>query len=225
MSINTLDDYVWRSLPDWGDFATNPNLTKKADPSGGLLPFRGNTVVFLLDAQTRAALSKLRDELYSRAGWMLSQPLTEDTFHMTLHDLENGPPEDADLPRRMALAQQKAEPILAAWRDQQPLRMRAGWMFNMVNTSIVLGLIPADDDSRERLGRMYRELERVRPLGYALTPHITLAYYRPGTYDPGALMQLRSALRPVELEVSLRMEELVLQEFSDMNHYRTVYRT
>lgn len=222
MSINTLDDYVWRSLPDWGDFVTNPNLRKKADDSGRLLPFRGNTVVFLLDGQTRAALSKLRDELYEKAGWMLSEPLTEDTFHMTLHDLENGPPEDPDLPGRMALAREQAEPILAAWRDQPDLRMEAGWMFNMVNTSIVLGLIPGDDESRERLGRMYRRLERVKPLGYALTPHITLAYYRPGIYDPGALMQLRSALRPVQLQLRLRMEDLVLQEFEDMNHYTTV---
>lgn len=222
MSINTLDDYVWRSLPDWGGFETNPNLRKKVSESGELLPFRGNTVVFLLDPETRAALSRLQAELYEKAGWMLSSPLTEDTFHMTLHDLQNGPPEDLDLPRRMAIAREMAEPILAAWRDQPPIRMEATWMFNMVSTSIVLGLRPVDGAGWERLGQMYRELEQVRPLGYALTPHITLAYYRPGSYDPGALVQLRSALRPVELQLELRMEELVLQEFDDMNHYRTI---
>lgn len=222
MSINTLDDYVWQSLPDWGDFETNPNLRKKVAEDGTLLPFRGNTVVFLLDPGTRAALSRLQAELYERAGWMLAQPLTEDTFHMTLHDLENGPPEDRDLPRRMAIAREMAEPILTAWKNQPPIRMRSSWMFNMVSTSIVLGLRPAEPEDWERLGQMYRALEQVRPLGYALTPHITLAYYRPGCYDPGRLQQLRSALRPVELEVELRMEDLVLQEFDHMNHYRTV---
>ena len=45
MSINTLDDYVWRSLPQWGGVETNPNLRKKVDEQGNLLPFGGNTVV------------------------------------------------------------------------------------------------------------------------------------------------------------------------------------
>ena len=42
MNINTLDDYVWRSLPQWGGFETNPNLRKKVDEQGNLLPFGGN---------------------------------------------------------------------------------------------------------------------------------------------------------------------------------------
>lgn len=222
MSINTLDDYVWRSLPDWGDFDTNPNLRMKVAEDGTLLPFRGNTVVFLLDEQTRAALARLQKELYEKAGWMLAQPLTENTFHMTLHDLENGSTEDPDLACRMAVAREMAEPTLASWRGLPPIRMQASWMFNMVSTSIVLGLRPVSGEGWERLGQMYRALEQVRPLGYALTPHITLAYYRPGHYDPDAIAQLRCALRPVELELELRMEDLVLQEFDDMNHYRTV---
>ena len=219
MSINTLDDYVWRSLPEWGGFETNPNLRKKVDPDGNLLPFVGNTVVFLLDPETCHALSRLQEELYEKAGWMLARPLAEDTFHMTLHDLENGPPEDGDLPRRMSLAREKTAPILEIFRDQPPIRMRATWMFNMVSTSIVLGLRPVDGDGWERLSWMYGELEQVRRLGYALTPHITLAYYRPGFWDAGAVEALRSALRPVELEVTLDPKKLVLQDFSDMNHY------
>ena len=222
MSINTLDDYIWRSLPDWGGFETNPNLRKKVTDDGRILPFRGNTLVFLLDSDTRSALRQLRDGLYRKAGWMLAEPLTEDTFHMTLHDLENGPPDDEDLPRRMAVAREKSESLLKPWREQAPIRMHGTWMFNMVNTSIVLGLRPADSDGWERLGQMYRSLEQVRPLGYALTPHITLAYYRPGSYDHDALMALHSAMGPVELELELRMDRLVLQEFDDMNHYRTV---
>lgn len=219
MSINTLDDYVWRSMPQSGGFETNPNLRKKVDEQGKLLPFGGNTVVFLLDPETCRAISKLQAELYEKAGWMLAEPLTEDTFHMTLHDLENGPPEDTDLPRRMGLAREKAAPMVESFREEAPIRMRATWMFNMVSTSIVLGLRPVDGEGWERLSRMYGELEQVRRLGYALTPHITLAYYRPGTWDASAAEALRSTLRPVELEVTLDPARLVLQKFSDMNHY------
>lgn len=42
--INTLDDYLCNSIPLWGDFTTNPNLRKKVDEGGNLLPFVGNTV-------------------------------------------------------------------------------------------------------------------------------------------------------------------------------------
>jgi hypothetical protein len=92
----------------------------------------------------------------------------------------------------------------------------------MVNTSIVLGLAPADGESRQRLGEMYRTLESVVNLGYALTPHITLAYFRPGTYSPERVQSLSDALKPVELELTLSMDNLVLQNFTDMNHYETL---
>jgi hypothetical protein len=120
--------------------------------------------------------------------------------------------------------QVKAEivPILTKWRSEAPLHMKGTWLFNMVNTSIVLGLEPLDQVSAARLDAMYACLESVQPLGYALTPHITLAYFRPGTYDYAVLGKLKQVLRPVQLEVTVTMDHLVLQEFTDMNHYVTI---
>ena len=51
--LNLLDGYIQNSLPEQGDFYTNPNLCKKVDDFGHFLPFYGNTVVFLLDDGTR----------------------------------------------------------------------------------------------------------------------------------------------------------------------------
>lgn len=221
--LNTLDDYICRSIPAGMEFSTNPNLRKKVDPEGKLLPYMGNTVVFLLDHDTKQKLFGLQEELYRAAGELLAEPLQESTFHMTLHDLANGQPDQWCLREWMAQTRAGAEEILGGIRGGAPLRMRATWMFNMVNTSIVLGLAPADGESWRRLDEMYTDLERVVPLGYALTPHITLAYYRPGTYSREQTAQLAAALRPVELEVELRMEDLVLQEFADMNHYETIF--
>ena len=100
--------------------------------------------------------------------------------------------------------------------------MKATWLFNMVNTSIVLGLAPADEDSRNRLSDMYARLEDVVRLGYALTPHITMAYFRPGTYSAEQAERLSAALRKVELEVELSMDNLTLQSFTDMNNYYSI---
>ena len=220
--INILEDYIFRSLPEEGDFSTNPNLTKKVNHFGEFLPFFGNTVVFELRDETKQALQGLQEELYKSAGWMLSQKLDPSTFHMTLHDLANGLELTEELKDRMAAAEEKAKILLAQWQNQPPVHMKTTWLFNMVNTSIVLGLAPADEESWHRLDEMYTALESVVRLDYALTPHITMAYFKPGIWSQYDLNCLRKALCPVELEVELKMEKLVYQEFMDMNHYGTM---
>ena len=220
--INTLDDYICHSLPQWGDFTTNPNLQKKVDEEGNLLPFAGNTVVFLLDDDTKDKLRQVQESLYQTAPDMLAKPLQMSTFHMTLHDLANGTPDQPGLDDYMRYTQEKVSQILPGWKDTPPLRMKTTWLFNMVNTSIVLGLKPADGESCRRLDEMYTTLEDVVRLCYALTPHITMAYFQPGTYSPEQVQRLSGVLRNVELDITLDMKNLVLQEFHDMNHYETI---
>jgi len=221
LMINILEDYIWRSIPEEA-FCTNPNLRKKADEDGKILPYKGNTVVFLLDEDIKDFLAELQEELYQAVPQMFSEKLERETFHMTLHSLADGHPEEEGLAERMEEAEKKARQILARWKDAPPLRMKATWMFNMVHTSIVLGLMPdGEDGSWQRLDELYCALQEAAPLG-DLCPHITLAYYRPGVYSEEEAEQLRRALHPVEKEVMLRMENLVIQNFDDMNHYRTV---
>ena len=220
--INTLDDYICNSMPQWGDFTTNPNLRKKVDDAGNLLPYAGNTVVFLLDDDTKDKLRQLQDSLYQAAPDMLAKPLQMSTFHMTLHDLANGVPDQQGLGDWMAYTQEQAARILSGWNDFRPIRMKATRLFNMVSTSIVLGLAPADEDSWGRLDEMYMTLEGVVNLGYALTPHITMGYFTPGTYSQEQVRRLNRVLDAVDLEITLCPENLVLQNFSDMNHYETV---
>ena len=217
--INILEEYIWRSLPEYGDFITRPTLEMKVDQNGRILPYYGNTTVFLLEEKTKEQLGYLQEELYQGAGEMLAERLTQDSFHMTLHDLVNGPVKDAQLEEKMCRASQEADGIIRQWKDIPPLHMKATWMFNMVNTSIVLGLSPADEYSWQKLDEMYCALEQVVPLGYGLTPHITLAYFKPGAYGREVLEKLNGVLRKVDLEVTLQAEDLVLQNFVDMNHY------
>ena len=37
--INTLEDYIYESMPGWGDFVTNPNLEQKVSREGVLLAY------------------------------------------------------------------------------------------------------------------------------------------------------------------------------------------
>jgi len=220
--INTLDDYIRHSLPAYGNFSTNPNLIKKADQNGKLLPFFGNTIVYLLDNNTKYRIAALQDELYCAAPVMFSEKLKPDTFHMTVHDLVNGHINDIQLQEQMAAIYPKARDILRREKPGHILRMKTTWMFNMVNTSIVLGLTPSDAGSYRTLDRLYCSFEEIMPLGYALTPHITLAYFKPGIYEEIAVAKLRDYLHSVEMEISLEPQNLVIQDFTDMNTYRTI---
>lgn len=219
--LNTLDDYIPHTLPGYGEFFTNPALEMKVDASGRLLPFYGDTVVFILSDEAKRALALLQDELYSAAPMLLAQRLDPDSFHMTLHDLSNAARQDAALISAMVENGKAAKEHIARWQGRAPLHMKATWLFNMVNTSIVLGLVPADDESRRALEEMYDSMESVISLGYPLCPHVTMAYFRPGTYSQTELASLRRALRPVELDVELCMDKLCYQRFTDMNHYFT----
>lgn len=220
--IDTLDHCISHSMPQGEYFSTSDSLRKKVDDQGHLLPFIGNTIVFLLDDDVKIQLRQIRQSLYEANSEMLAEPLQMSTFHMTLHDLANGKPDQEGLADWMSYTQEQALRILAGWKDFPPIRMRATWLFNMVRTSIVLVLAPADEDSCRRLDEMYMTLENVVHLGYALTPHITIGYFKPGTYSPDQVQRLSTAIRQVELEITLRPENLVLQNFSDMNHYETV---
>lgn len=217
--LNLLEHYIGDSVPG-GFFTTNSSLSNKVDPDGSFRPFFGSTVVFSLDACTKLALAGLQRGLYCEVGHMLSQPLTADTFHMTLHDLVNGSVHSEALARDMERVKDQVLPLLQIWQNEPPLQMRATRTFNLVHTSVVLGLEPSDADSWRQLDRMYQELEAVVPLGYGLTPHITLAYYKPGSYSEADAARLRAALGPSELELLLPMQALTYQSFWDMNHYR-----
>ena len=216
--INTLNDYYQNSVPEV--LETSAGLREKVNSEGSLLPFPGNTVVFLLDGDTKDAIRSIQDFLQEHCGSLLAQRLDPDTFHMTLHDLANGPV----LHQRGEMAAQ-AKTILDMIRatPAAPIPMTATWSFNMVNTSIVLGLEPATKDAWNRLDDLYMQFQQVRNLPYALTPHITLAYFRPGCYGPEQTARLRAALGPIDLTMELQLSELVLQEFADMNHYTTIY--
>lgn len=215
---NLLKDHIPNSLPV-DTFVTNPNLPQKVDEDGHFLPFRGNTTVFLLEDGEKEQLAALQEELYAAVPEMLSARLETETFHMTLHDLVNG---GAATEENMARAERETREILPRFSNGETIQMRGTWMFNMVNTSIVLGLEPVTEQGAKRLSAMYRSLESVVPLGYALTPHITLAYFRPGVYGPEQLAKLRQVLKPAPVSVTLDMGNLVLQNFEDMNHYITL---
>ena len=197
---------------------------KKVAPDGKLLPFYGSTVIFDLNDSTKAQLKRLQDKLYARCGHFLSEPLVEDSFHMTLHDLVSGT-DRGEVQCRMnevaSCAKQTVEDVKRLLDLSTHLRPTK--LVSMVSTSVVLLLEPTSDVGRFLLNSAYDKLQSVVHLNYGLTPHITLGYYRPGVISGEDLQTLADTLSwlsdELDFPVVLKHYDLHYREFYDMNHY------
>jgi len=219
-----VDGFTADSLPHEGGLTTRDWLTAKVGWDGGLRPFFGNTMIYELDDASKLALCQRQTLLHHHAGWCLAEPLAPETFHITLHDLVNGP-DEAAIADAAARAQAQALTLLDALRREgiPPIRMVSTHVFSMVNTSVVAGFAPETESDCAALMGLYERFHAVVPLGYGLTPHATLAYYKPGSYGREAVDALNHVIRLAEtlppIRLTLTPEQLVFRCFSDMNHY------
>lgn len=212
--------YVWDSLPLSGSFATNAGLRKKVDDSGHLLPFYGDTVIFQMPQEDLIWLEQLQRVLYDRCGVLLADPLPPESFHITLHDLNNAPRQE-DIADAMARARIASHELLASL-GETAFEMRTTAVFSMVNTSIVLGFAPVDEANCTALMDLYERFQPIVFLGYPLTPHVTLAYYRPGDYGEDGLRLLREAIASANASMAqhiVRLRDPQYCRFDDMSRF------
>ncbi len=219
-----VDGFQRDSLPHEGSLITKPLLVEKVAADGLLLPFFGNTMIFDLPARTQLQIARLQLILHHRCGWMLAAPLAPATLHMTLHDLLNGV-DEATLSEPVHQTGKQARAILAGQRaeDQPPIRLTSTLAFNMTNGSVCLGFAPDTEEDCSRLMSMHAAYQDVVALNYPLTPHVTLAYFRPGSYGPDEVAQLAAALAEINALPKIRIEMdahcLHYYTFQDMNTY------
>lgn len=216
--------FIYNRPDPFRPLETRPGLEQKVDGGGALLPYWGNTVVFDLPDPVKAALQGVQRLLYRDCAPILSECLAEPTLHITLHDLRSGP-RSPELEEAMAAVTPGArELVRALQRERRPIRMVSTALFSLVNTSMVLGFEPEDADSCGVLMDYYERFQSLVPLPHRLTPHVTLAYFRPGVHAPrwSAALQAamdRAAERP-PIRLTLSGGDLRFQTFSSMNHYQ-----
>ncbi len=206
-----------------GYFRSNPSLPQKVDASNRFQPFFGDTIVFDLDEATKGKLAGIAERLHTAAGECFCEKLAADTFHMTLHDLSNAP-----LLENVAaelLENQRKVAIKAEKLSSQIIKMRSKAIFNMVNTSVVLGLYPVNEEEYQKLMALYELFDDVKKLSYPFTPHITLAYYNRDGFDAASAGKLENIVRELnesDLEIDLTTQQLFYQRFSSMNEYTNI---
>ena len=219
-----VDGFMLDSLPREGGLVTREPLREKVGPDGRMLPFFGNTMIYDLPDAVKVQISRMQVLLHHLCGPCLAEPLSPATLHLTLHDLLNGVDESA-LRDGVAATGAQAEALLADMRREiaPPVQLRSVAAFNMVNGSVALGFAPETEADCARIMALHARFQQVVALSYPLTPHVTLAYYRPGSYGRDMVDALAEALRQINalppVRLSLSAERLHYRRFSDMNHY------
>ena len=211
--------------PQYGDkyFEGSPSIPLKVGPDNTFRPFYGDTVVFPLDDGVKARLDDYVGALYRSAPECFCQRLGPGTFHMTLHDLSSAPAL-GDVAEELFDNELKVVDALHRLQkcDKAPIKMKSTAIFNMVDTSLVLGLYPTDEDGYRRLMELYAIFDAVKGLGYPFTPHITLAYYNVNGFSQSSARNLGgvvSRLNGTGLELELSAARLFYQKFRSMNDY------
>ena len=206
-----------------GDFSVNPSVSEKVGTDHRFLPFYGDTIVFDLSEMEKQLINDMISQLYTAVPECFSERLNDSTLHMTLHDLSHSTRLE-DVSERMREHETALRTLLAHKPvEQKTIRMRSKAVFNMVNTSIVLGVYPNDPVEYAKLMELYQLGEQLMALPYPMTPHITLAYYRKEGFSHELVEKLKkqiTALNRQPMEITLQTERLYYQHFQSMNAYQ-----
>lgn len=205
-------------------FKGRPSLSDKVDEDNRLKEFFGDTVVFELDNDTKAVIGEIVDEIYEAAPECFAERLRTDTLHTTLHDLSNSP-KLRDVVGEMERNLEGIN-IRASRFGKRVIRMRTSVIFNMVNTSLVMGLVPVNEVEHQKLMELYEVVDEVKRAQYPLTPHITLGYYNIHGFDERSARALEGVVGRLNhrepMEILLDTDRLYYQRFSSMNKYENV---
>ena len=189
--------------------------------------FYGDTVVFNLDDSTKKMIQGYVAKILECASECFCENLIPHTYHMTLHDLSNSPElwhiSDEIFRNEIKLI----ESIKNKNINSQTIRMKTKFVFNMVHTSLVLGLYPADEVEYQKLMELYNIVDQVKQLNYSLTPHITLAYYNRYGFCAESARKLEAVIKELNekepFEIVLDTKSLYYQKFTSMNNYIDIF--
>lgn len=197
---------------------------EKVDSSGGYRFFIGDTVVFNLEDSVKDLIQcQYVDPLYRVSGRCFSEKFHKKMLHMTLHDLNASAHYNEEILKKMCETEfALSEKLERLSVENETINMETICVFNMVNTSLVLGLKPKSKFDYDILMSLYMLVDELCPLPYQLTPHITLAYYGNNELNSYELREIEScvnSLNSLHFDIPLSMRQLYYQKFVNMNKY------
>lgn len=204
------------------NFTVSQSVAHKVNADNTFKDFYGDTVVFDSDDDTKAELTEYVDLLYGTSPQCFCDRLIPHTFHVTLHDLSNSPTL-SEIAEQTFFNELKIMQIKSELKKLNPakIKLKSTYVFNMVNTSLVLGLSPATESDYNAIMKLYSMIDGVKKLPYPFTPHITLAYYNANGFDENAAKILENIVNKInaKIDMDISLTDLYYQKFTSMNDY------
>ena len=207
-------------------FKVSPSVSLKVGNDNKFKKFYGDTVVFDLDNSVKEKLAEYTELLYAKVPECFCERLTPSAFHVTLHDLSNSVSLQ-DVCKKTAEHELKIKDKRAEIQKHanQKIKIKSNFIFNMVNTSLVLGLYPAGEEDYDLLTELYSIIDVIEKSDYPFTPHITLAYYNINGFCPQSAKkseEVVNRLNDNSFEFDLNVSNLYYQKFESMNDYKKI---
>ncbi len=203
-------------------FRPSNSVLQKVDADNHFCKFFGDTIIFDLDPSTQEMCNDLISILYEKVPECFAERLPKDSIHMTLHDLSSASCEDE-------IAEQMEKNMRIVEANQQAfamsktnIRMRTNNIINMMNTSVVLCVVPVDEYNYMPLMTYYSLADQTLPLPYPFTPHITLAYYNCHGFSKESAERLTETvnlLNSQKFEFKLKGSKLFYCRFRNMTKF------
>ena len=210
-----------------GDFHPHAELGAKCCPDGTFRKFYGDTVVFELKHKVKEKFGELIDELYNKVPECFSEKINAGTLHMTLHGLSASYNIDevaGDVFRNEVklLEVLKENPV-----KDDSIKMKTNVIINMVSKSLVMALVPQDEENWNKLQELYELVNKVKVCPYPfLTPHVTLAYFNTNGFSEKSVKKLKKVVEKMNeggFDVTLHTDKLYYQHFYSMNDYKNIF--
>ncbi|MCE1246803.1 MAG: hypothetical protein LWY06_09175 [Firmicutes bacterium] len=209
------------------------SLKIKVSDAGVLLPFYGDTTVIPLEQSDFEPANQFQTELRNNLEGMFAEPLLPEHFHITLHDLSNGP-EEAPLKNQMESNAQKCREIFDNARnyfekhpEYRTVKLHSTYVYNSCNISAVLGFAPASDRDYKLIMNLYNFFDDVVYLNYWLRMHLTLSYFTTKEFTKSEVHKMAKVMDDInnsrKISIELDLMKLAYQRFYSMNDYRTVF--
>lgn len=208
-------------------FHPNLSVQNKVNEDNSFKTFYGDTVVFDLDDEIKRKVADIIDTLYTESAECFCEKIISNTIHMTLHDLSNSP-SLSDISQDMFNNEVNIINNSSSFQiKSKTIKMRTKFIFNMVNTSLVLGLYPINEEEYAKLMVLYDSIDKIKSLPYPFTPHITLAYYNRFGFSENSKRKLETVVNSLNKEsflIELNTDNLYYQKFTNMNNYINIFK-
>ena len=159
----------------------------------------------------------------------LSQSLPPETFHVTIHDLNNPLDTPENLPQRMEETRKVVKEIfrnLESYKNKK-IHLKAVGIIG-IPTAVGIGFEPISERDFKVLLEIHRAFHKIRHIERYI-PHVTLGYFKPVNFKTREISEIASALKIItkasrKLQITLEVKDLSYQVFDDMRSYHTIFK-